>query len=54
MQVLIDSDEKNMTFEPRTKLKELVGNSVDDNTNVIVAKKIASSTSKSFIFQGKC
>lgn len=50
MQVLIDSDEKNMTFEPRTKLKELVGNSVDDNTNVIVAKKIASSTSKSFIF----
>ena len=53
MHSLIDTIEPSITFTPKTTVKDLIGTSDDDETNVIVAKKIAATTSKSFIFSTK-
>lgn len=37
-------------FIPQTKYDQLIGKSKEDHTNLIVAKKYASSTSRSFVF----
>lgn len=53
MHALIDTIEPSITFTPKTVVKDLIGESDDDETNVIVAKKIAATTSKSFIFSNE-
>lgn len=53
MHSLIDTIEPSITFTPKTTVKDLIGTSDDDETNVIVAKKIAATTSKSFIFSNE-
>lgn len=53
MHSLIDTIEPSITFTPKTVIKDLIGESDDDEMNVIVAKKIAATASKSFIFSNE-
>ena len=50
MHPLIKSNDSSVIFTPKIAFKELIGGNKDDELNVMVAKKIAATTSKSFIF----
>lgn len=50
MRSLIETVTLSQTFSPLKTVEELIGNNIENITNVIVAKKIASATSRSFIF----